>query len=179
MDMGAYMKIETIKPIVEKNNIIVDRVRGYRLMSDEESINQHDLNEIIQKIFLSRVDDLFAMRNDEVFGRCLCYDEEYDANKKKYLRKDGSLRWELISGDLKKNIEFVQTEVKLLVGNQYDLWNRFAKCSNVLYIHAKLGSSNWSGIYHKTYENEPWYLDSCDDAFDAAYCDIYAKLEDS
>ena len=44
-------------------------------------------------------------------------------------------------------------------------------------VHARLGSYSWSDIKHFSYKDKPWYLDSCDDAYDSSFCDIYAKIE--
>ena len=177
MDMDAYIQIDAIKPLVEQNNIKVDRVRGYRLMKDELPVNKESLDELIESIVLSRIDDFFSMRNDEVFGRVLCFDKEYEEKKQKYLNEDGTVKWDILDAETKKNIDIIQKEVREQVETQYNLWNKFAQKPDVLYIHAKLGSSNWSDTYHKSYEEQPWYLGSCDDTYDAAYCDIYAKLE--
>ena len=57
------------------------------------------------------------------------------------------------------------------------IYNFATDMADVLYIHARLGSCNWSYIVHTDYKNEPWYMESCDDSWDSTYCDIYAKIE--
>ena len=47
----------------------------------------------------------------------------------------------------------------------------------LLYIHARLGTSNWSSTTWKNFRTSPWFLDGCDDASDRSYCDIYAKID--
>ncbi|SDB15231.1 hypothetical protein [Eubacterium oxidoreducens] len=43
MDLGAYAQIEKIEKIAKANDIEVPRLRGYRLMKDEEKVNYIDL----------------------------------------------------------------------------------------------------------------------------------------
>ena len=51
MDLGAYAQIEDLDVIAKANNIDCPRLRGYRLMSEEESI---DLKEAIDKNEIAR-----------------------------------------------------------------------------------------------------------------------------
>ena len=50
------------------------------------------------------------------------------------------------------------------------------RTKNVLYIHARLGISNWSNTTWEDFRKSSWFLDGCDDASDRSYCDIYAKI---
>lgn len=40
MDLYAYTNIERLESLAEKNNIDIPRLRGYRLMSEEEPIKE-------------------------------------------------------------------------------------------------------------------------------------------
>ena len=57
------------------------------------------------------------------------------------------------------------------------VWNKYAGQKNVLYIHARLGTSNWSNTTWEDFRKSSWFLDGCDDASDRSYCDIYAKID--
>lgn len=43
MDLGAYSNIELLKELVDKNNIEVPRLRGYRLMKYENPIDYKEM----------------------------------------------------------------------------------------------------------------------------------------
>ena len=60
---------------------------------------------------------------------------------------------------------------------EIDMWNKFAGRDDVLYIHAKIGCSNWSGYHWSNFIKEPWFLGAVDNQFDSTYCDIYAKID--
>jgi hypothetical protein len=59
---------------------------------------------------------------------------------------------------------------------QWELWNKYAGKDDILYIHARIGSENWS-YYGKEVVGKPWFLEKVDDAYDSTYCDIYAKIK--
>lgn len=61
----------------------------------------------------------------------------------------------------------------------YAMWKTFNKyCGrdDVLYIHARIGGGNWPS-YREEVENQPWFIEKVDDAFDSTYCDIYARIK--
>ena len=51
MDLGAYAQIKDIEKIAKENGIVVPRLRGYRLMKNEEQINYLDLFNNKQSFF--------------------------------------------------------------------------------------------------------------------------------
>lgn len=61
MDLGAYVRIEDVSSIAKANGIEVPRLRGYRLMKDEEPVN---ISEFVNKkdIAISCVEDLCTSR---------------------------------------------------------------------------------------------------------------------
>ena len=61
--------------------------------------------------------------------------------------------------------------------HQLAVWNKYTGQKNVLYIHARLGTSNWSNTTWEDFRTSSWFLDGCDDASDRSYCDIYAKID--
>lgn len=60
---------------------------------------------------------------------------------------------------------------------QWEVWNKYAGRSDVLYIHAKIGGGNWP-YYYREVVDKPWFIEKIDDAVDSVYCDIYARIED-
>ena len=58
MDLFAYSQIEKISHIAEENGISVPRLRGYRLMSDEEKTPGDSLQEKVWNKYAGRDDVL-------------------------------------------------------------------------------------------------------------------------
>ena len=52
MDLGAYSQIDDLNEIAKENNIEVPRLRGYRLMKNEEYITIHARKRVIIVFFL-------------------------------------------------------------------------------------------------------------------------------
>ena len=53
MDLGAYAQIEKLKAIAKANGIDVPRLRGYRLMKNEEPVSREEIKEIMRKKMLT------------------------------------------------------------------------------------------------------------------------------
>ena len=49
MDLGAYANIEALDELVKKNGIVCPRLRGYRLMKDEEKVDIKEVTKDIEK----------------------------------------------------------------------------------------------------------------------------------
>ena len=49
MDLGAYMNIEELDKIAKNNGIEIPRIRGYRLMENEEPLSKEEIKEIQNK----------------------------------------------------------------------------------------------------------------------------------
>ena len=159
MDLGAYVQIEDLKQLASINNIVVPRLRGYRLMSKENPVE---------------IDSVITDMIHEIY-KCEFF-EKTDRIQKKYLDSDGELRWELLHGRRRKNMKFAVKKMKKAVLRQYETFNKYAGAPNVLYIHARLGGDNWNFYRGYLLEKEPWFLEKVDDCFDGTYCDIYARL---
>lgn len=183
MDLGAYVQIGTLSGIAEANGIKeVARLRGYRLMRDEEPVN---IEEICKDREVEICEELCAMRWDPE-SRLLCYGGRTDPyfNKfivnydKKYEKGTVmSINWDVMTDEEKgilkayiekRNADFVK---------EWEMWNKYCGRNDVLYIHARQGTTNWSDTTFHDYEDKPWYLDGCNDADDSSYCDMYAKIE--
>ena len=47
MDLGAYAQIPNLENILQDNNIDIPRLRGLRLMKNEEPITRKEMDEIV------------------------------------------------------------------------------------------------------------------------------------
>lgn len=99
MDLGAFSKIDRLAKIAADNGIYVPRLRGYRLMSEEEPTGEY--------------------------------------------------------------------------GYQYDIYDSYCGCLDVLYVHARIGGGNWE--YFKD-DITGELLTRVDDELDSTYCDLYFKI---
>ena len=48
MDLGAYANIDRLEETIKKNNIVIPRMRGLRLMSEEELVTAEDMEYILK-----------------------------------------------------------------------------------------------------------------------------------
>ena len=192
MDLGAYAQIDNLEQIMVDNNIEIPRLRGLRLMRDEEQVSR---------------DELFELAKDEGLRRCasLCrslppfdwnsnwsemsertdFITEYYLELQKY--KNGgynhldpiAVRWDRVHGKKRKAFKYVIKKAKKEVFEQYEVWNKYCGRNDVLYIHCRLGAGNWD--YYRGWEiieSQPWFLDKVEDYFDCTYLDIYAKIKE-
>lgn len=176
MDLGAYANIgeDEIEQIVKANGIEVPRLRGYRLMKDEESV---DLKTMwTEKDDIECAIDLCVSRP---FWNIHPYAKEYssytDYIRKLFLSSSEGIRWNRIHGWKRRVLKtYIHNEKKRKL-EQYKIWNKYAGRDDILYIHARIGGYNWKSYFHKVV-NQPWFLEKVDDSFDSTYCDIYAKI---
>lgn len=143
MDLYAYSQIDNLKKYLEENNIDVPRLRGLRLMKDEELVTEKDV-EADTKVWLILAVHPKAKSINDLHGK----------KRKKY---------KLVLKHARK---------------QYDIFNKYVG-KNVLYVHARLGGSNWTFYGGSELEKHPLYLERVDDYFDNTYCDIYFKLKEN
>ena len=178
MDLYAYTQIGDLKSIAEANGIDVPRLRGYRLMSEEEPLTTEEMREIEHNLV------------KEVYTRGCCsvprfdpdscmieFSSETDRIRRHYLTPDGELRWELIHGKPRRRMKFAVRKMKKAVLAENEAWNRYAGREDVLYIHTRIGGRNWAEYNGDELRKQPWFLEKVDDAFDETYCSIYAKIE--
>ena len=191
MDLGANAQIDKLQAIAEASGIDVPSLRGYRLMGEEAPLSDEEIEEIINDavgtcwwLFSSNSDPEWYEHTWDEFvkgyrpqnvppGQKYCYPEQDDQKK---VRKK-----KIHTTSIFQEVGMVEAMVK----RQYMLWNRYAGRGDVLYIHSRMGGD---ARVHQTYEGEyarwngfdardqPWYLDSCPDANDPTYCDIYARI---
>ena len=176
MDLWAYSNIENLEKLVKKNGIDCPRLRGYRLMKDEEPI---DIKQFIKDEHIDYycVKDLCG--SDPFWcptSNCYCACEETDRKITYYTDKESEkVRWDRIHGWKRRVLKtYIHNEI-VRYKKQYAVWNKYVGRDDVLYIHARIGGNNWS-YYYKYVVNQPWFIEKVDDGFDSTYCDIYAKI---
>lgn len=183
MDLGAYSQIEKLEHIMRDNGISVSRLRGLRLMSDEKPIAAEEIAEAKKYKLSSDLKNLVEARPRWSFNP---YWYEYGSRTKKKLKQyyvmDENeydvlgIRWDKLHGKARKMVKYVLRHGGKEVEDNLAMFNRFVGRNDVLYIHARQGSTNWSDTTHNSYRTKPWYICSIDDPHDSSYCDIYAKI---
>lgn len=187
MDLYAYAQIETLDALAKSHGINVPRLRGYRLMKDEEPVSREKILEIMAEAELDALRDLCRSRpfwslnpdywisddwTDYVCKYYLVY-KEVDGK-----REPAGIRWDRIHGWKRRRLKFAIKKCKRRVKHQFDLWNKYCGRQDVLYIHAKIGGCSWTDPSVKLgLSYMPWFLNCADDWWDGCYCDIYAKLD--
>lgn len=187
MDLLAYAQIENLENIAKENGIEVPRLRGYRLMRDEEPLTQEEINRIKRDCEVGVAEELctadpfwnphanshtFSYYTDYLRKYYLVYEKEPDG----YIRYT-SIRWDRIHGKKRKILKFEIKKAHRRIQKQYDMWNKYAG-QNVLYIHARIGGYNWLDFGGNELEKQPWFLEHVDDWWDGTYCDIYSKIKE-
>lgn len=178
MDLYAYAQIETLSELAKANGIEVPRLRGYRLMAQEPPITPEERKESETSAIRHLYEE--ACEYDVAFSlhpAWVEYSSRTDLTKKRFLTKDGELRWDLLHGKRRKNMKYLIKLIRRRMRADYDMWNKYAGKDGVLYIHTRCGGNKWEYYGCKALEKEPWYLDRVDDWFDGSYCSIYAKVQ--
>ena len=178
MDLGAYVQIEDIEQIAKANGIEVPRLRGYRLMKDEEYI---DYSGMFMDIDIECVEDLCESipfwSNNPDYSESSDY---IDYLRRYFLEYKGNdpvrVRWERIHGWKRKTLKLAIHNKKKRIKAQYGMWNKYVGRDDILYIHARIGGGNWS-YYHQYVDKQSWFIERVDDSFDSTYCDIYARIK--
>lgn len=178
MDLGAYINIDELDKIAVKNGIEVPRLRGYRLMKDEEPVTKQVIEEILHSYYAW---DAKYLCESEPFwdpnSHITTWDYKTNCLCKYYITEDGDIRWDRIHGWKRRILKFELKKRKRAVLKQYETFNKYVGREDVLFIHARIGGNNWT--YFEGPEkvaSQPWFLEKVDDSFDSTYCDIYAKI---
>lgn len=181
MDLFAYANIDNLEELAKKNNIVVPRLRGYRLMKDEKPITREDMRKEYKNIEVDACDSLVCASPT---WRCDPHGFMYN-NWTFYLRRfymdfennhPVSVRWNRIHGWHRRNLKFEIKNRKRRYQKNCEVFNKYVGRDDVLYIHARIGGGNWE-YYGEMVKDQPWFLEKVDDPWDRTYCDIYAKLE--
>lgn len=181
MDLGAYAQIDDLSQIMTNNGIDVPRLRGLRLMKDENPLTEKEIKDLInysallscadfcRSDFLSLDPDGFELsdRTDRIINKYLFQrDNEYTG-----------VKWKYIHGRKRKMFKYAFKQANKRVRAQWNVWNKYCGRDDVLYIHARIGGGNWNYYGGPELEKQSWFLEKVDDYFDCTYCDIYAKIK--
>ena len=184
MDLGAYIQIADLDKIAKENGIEIPRLRGYRLMKDEELISQDEIKRMKKDCVIEVVEKLCCSKPFwSPNPKCRIYNAYTDYLRDYYLLKNKDnnyvdVRWDRIHGKKRKILKYAIKKKQRIIQAQYDVWNKYAGKEGVLYIHSRMGGSNWDTYEEKdSILKQPWFLDRVDDCWDKTYCDFYARIK--
>lgn len=191
MDLGAYAQIDDLEAIMKANGIEIPRLRGLRLMENEEPVSDEELRKLAVEEGLYRCMGLcrsgfdfnsycstYSDYTDWLCERFIEIDEQYNEDGTYSFKKPVAIKWDKVHGKKRKAFKYVIKKAKKEVFEQFKVWNKYAGMKNVLYIHCRLGAGNWSSYnVHEIIESKPWFLDDVEDYFDSTYLDVYAKID--
>lgn len=177
MDLYAYANIDRLEEIAKKNNIVVPRLRGLRLMSEEELVPENEIKEDFRSLEVYECERLIrAIPLYKVNSNCHRYSIETDKKVAKYI-KEGRVLWNKIHGRFRKNLKLAIKMKKKAIEKQYKTFNKYVGRKDVMMVHARVGGDNWTYYdCHKDVATKPWFIEKVDDNFDCTYCDIYVKI---
>ena len=187
MDLYAFTQIADLKHLAEERGIDIPRLRGYRLMSEEDRFEQEEIDKLKRAAVTEVAEDLCranpfwsltptfretSVRTDRMCERYLVVETD-DEGHKDYV----DVRWDALTDEMRKKLEAAVERKQQAIQRQFDTWNKYVG-KNVLYIHSRMGGGNWEYYEHKEdITSKPWFLDRVDDCVDGTYCDFYASLE--
>lgn len=179
MDLAAYAQINDLCGLAKEHGILVPRLRGYRLMTNEEPVCERVVKERAFNDAMQTIDMIVRSGRDDLW----IGSSRTNKRARRFLIMEGNtlnpipigVRWDKVHGKLRKKIKFEFKKSLARNRKQFGAWNRYCG-KNVLYIHARIGGGNW-GYYCDEVKTQPWFLEKVDDAFDDTYCDIYARLD--
>jgi hypothetical protein len=180
MDLGAYIQIGELEHLLKENNIEIPRLRGLRLMKDEQKFTREELEEEAMCSALESCESL--IKSD--FNIHNSWTEESPRTRRlvrKYLimAPEASypigVRWENIHGKRRKMFKYIIKKEAKRCRDQLEKFNSYVGRDDVLYIHARIGGGNWP-YYRTEVETRPWFIEKINDCYDSTYCDIYARI---
>ena len=180
MDIGAYAQMEDLEQIMKDNNIDIPRLRGLRLMKNEEPITRASMEDHWEYIGVLECETL-CQNGFKVNASWCELSAETDKIVDKYMIRNNSypigIKWNKVHGKKRKAFKYVIRKARDRVLLQDRMFNKYCGRDDVLYIHARIGAGNW-GWYNcdEIVKDQPWFLEYCEDAFDCTYVDIYAKI---
>ena len=173
MDLGAYVNIDELQKIANKNNISVPRLRGYRLMANAEKWHLEDLTDNLEHycaVELCTSDPFWDPKAN-------CFEFGWRTKRiENFYCPNETVRWNRIHGWKRRVLKTYIHNEKNNYKKQIGTFNKYVGCKDILMIHARIGGRNWLSYYEKIV-NQPWFIEKVDDAFDSTYCDIYAKID--
>ena len=184
MDLYAYAQIEKLNRIMTSNRIDIPRLRGLRLMKDEELVSRKKILEIVKDLDVEVVEDLCQSSpfwNPKAFmysrNSWTDYLVKYYISGDKWGDEKRFVRWNRIHGWKRRIAKFEIKKLKRKIQQQYDTFNKYVGRDDVMMVHARIGGNNWDYFRgDETVANQPWFLEKVDDWWDSTYCDIYVKI---
>lgn len=172
MDLGAYVNIDLLDEIAKSNGIEVPRLRGYRLMENENTMTLDE--------FMGDIDAECAMylcTSDPFWSTHACYHtySTWTDFLISYYCPENKVRWDRIHGWKRRTLKTYIHNTANKYKRQLEMWNKYVGRNDILYIHARIGGGNWAH-YKDAVVGKPWFIEKVDDACDSTYCDIYAKI---
>jgi hypothetical protein len=180
MDLYAYTQIENLEEILEKMNIEIPRLRGLRLMKVEEPITDEKLKKALNENLIEHAE--FILTSDYFDTGWWSHTYPTPPNKKKYIVYDKdekvvAIRWDKLHGKKRKQLKYMLKQYEKAFWKQMNMFNSFCG-KDVLYVHARIGGSNWNYYQCDYIIKYPQYLDRCNDYWDCTYCDIYFDISE-
>ena len=184
MDLFAYTQIDNLHDILSSTGIDIPRLRGLRLMLEENPVPDTDIAEAIhdeQMYVAERV--IRSIPKWSTNSDATRYGWETDRACRKYLvyGDDGratAIRWELIHGQHRRNMKHAMKIAKRRVLDSFGTFNRYAGRDDILCVHARIGGRNW-GYFNEggAVSGSDAFIEKVDDMFDDTYCDIYLRID--
>lgn len=183
MDLFAYAQIDDLEEILKRQSIEVPRLRGLRLMKDEDVVTDETMEEMIHDEILNTVQKIVEQGTLDSWSSWLDDTRNDILIRKDVVHEWGTrrevvgYRWDKIHGKKRKWIKFEIKKIKARVRKQYEMWNKYVG-KDVLYVHSRCGGHNWGYYGASKLLTHPDFLDRCDDYWDGTYCDIYFKIKE-
>lgn len=184
MDLFAYTQIGSLLDILDSTGVDVPRLRGLRLMLEENPVPDTDIAEAIreeQMYVAERV--IQSVPKWSPNSNVTRYSWETDRACRKYLVYDAdgratAIRWELIHGQHRRNMKHAMKITRRRVLDSFGTFNRYAGRDDILCVHARIGGRNW-GYYNRggAVSGNDAFIEKVDDMFDDTYCDIYLRID--
>lgn len=154
----------------------IPRARAIEIMSDKKPLLSDTVSELKKQAEL----DVYrsSCTSDPLFtpySNVHEYSSKTDAVRKKFLDKNGELKWNLVHGKRRKRIKFSIKKANKKIDKFRELWNKYSGKKDVACVRARIGGDDW---YEQDIENEPWFLEKVDDWFDDTYCYIFCKIDE-
>lgn len=187
MDLYAFAQIPELKHLAEERGIDIPRLRGYRLMSEEDRFEQVEIDKLKRAAVAEVAEQL--CRSKPFWSRTPEYREisrDTDRLRERYcvvetdamgLKECVDVRWDALDDNMREILLAAVEEKQQAIQKQFDTFNKYVG-KNVLYIHSRMGGGNWESYEHKEgITGQPWFLERVDDCVDGTYCDFYASLD--
>ena len=188
MDLEASARIDELSELAKANGIEIPRLRGYRLMEYEYSLPPGEIWRLQEECAIDIVKHLcdaepfwrlkpawYGCSGDRRRGQNYYLAFEYNEEG---IKSAVGVRWDRIHGKKRKVLKYALKLQQRRIQAQLGTWNKYAGQPGVLYIHSRMGGSNWEHFENKnSILKQPWFLERVDDWWDGTYCDFYAKIQ--